>query len=251
MSSGIVLRIERSSIHDGDGLRTVIFLKGCPLSCAWCSTPEGQALEITEIETKVYGYEMTADELLDEVVKDEIFFYHSGGGITFSGGEPLLQADFVADVMQRARSLGIDTAMESSMSLPYSEIDKILPHLDVLFADLKHIDPERHKFYTGIDNKLILDNISRVAQVNLPIKLIVRIPLVPGINDDEKTVRGMGKFLRTLKKLERVEILPYHKLGISTYDKMGLEYKLRETKIPSSEHIENAKDILRGYISSI
>ena len=137
---GTILRIERSSIHDGEGLRTVIFLKGCPLRCAWCSTPEGQAEEIESAGGKTYGSVMTVDELMTEVVKDEVFFFHSSGGITFSGGEPLQQADFVAEVLRRTQMLGINTAMESSLCFPFSELEKVLPHLNILFADLKHID---------------------------------------------------------------------------------------------------------------
>lgn len=250
-SSGIILRLERSSIHDGEGLRTVIFLKGCPLRCAWCSTPEGWLPGITETETAGYGYIMTSDELLAEIAKDEIFFFHSGGGITFSGGEPLCQAKFVTDVAAGARKLGISTAMESSLCFPWQAVAKVLPHLDALYADLKHIDPEQHKFYTGQDNRQILENIRRVSDSDLPLQLIIRMVLIPGINDDEATLRQTGEFLQSLRNLTEAELLPYHRLGVGTYTKLGLRYRLPEAKVPSQPELQRGKAILSQYISNI
>ncbi len=250
-SNGTILRLERSSIHDGEGLRTVIFLKGCPLRCAWCSTPEGWLPGITETNAVSYGYTVTADELLDEIIKDEIFFFHSGGGITFSGGEPLCQAEFVTDVAAGTRKLGISTAMESSLCHSWPVVEKVLPHLDILYADLKHIDPEQHKFYTGQDNQKILENIRRVSDSGLPLQLIIRMVLIPGINDDEAILRQTGDFLQSLPNLTEVELLPYHRLGVGTYGKLGLQYRLPEAKVPSKSELQRGKAILSQYVSNV
>ncbi len=248
---GTILRIERSSIHDGEGLRTVIFLKGCPLRCAWCSTPEGQAEEIESAGGKTYGSVMTVDELMTEVVKDEVFFFHSSGGITFSGGEPLQQADFVAEVLRRTQMLGINTAMESSLCFPFSELEKVLPHLNILFADLKHIDSERHRDLVGTDNRFIMDNIRRVAAADYPLELIVRIPLIPGVNDDDETMHKMGEFLGSLRNLSSVELLPYHRLGVSTYNNLGMDYRLPDIKVPSSSHMKTRREIISSYVEAV
>ncbi|HZW97821.1 MAG TPA: glycyl-radical enzyme activating protein [Bacillota bacterium] len=248
---GTILRIERSSIHDGEGLRTVIFLKGCPLRCAWCSTPEGQAEGIESAGEKIYGTVMTVEELMAEIVKDEVFYFHSNGGITLSGGEPLLQADFAANVLRRAQKLGINTAMESSMCFPFSELEKVLPYLNTLFADLKHSDAEQHRGLVGIDNHLIMDNIRRTAETDYPLELIVRIPLIPGVNDDDKTMNEMGEFLASLRHLSAVELLPYHRLGVSTYNKLGMDYSLPNVKIPSSSHMKAKRDIIGRYVETV
>ncbi len=251
MERATVLRIERSSIHDGEGLRTVIFLKGCPLRCAWCSTPESQQAEIEMIDQKTYGELMSVDQLMEEISKDEIFFFHSNGGITFSGGEPLMYADFVASTMKRCRKLGISTAVETSMICPYSELEKILPYLNILYADLKHLDPLAHQEFTGADNTLILANIERAARSKLPFRLIIRIPVIPGLNDSDDLFEKTGKYLQGLEKLEAVELLPYHRLGLSTYEKMGIAYSLPEVKVPSKSYLEKKKKILRAYVDKV
>jgi len=248
---GTILRIERSSIHDGEGLRTVIFLKGCPLRCVWCSTPESHSEEIERVGEKIYGTVMTVEELMSEIVKDEVFFFHSNGGITFSGGEPLQQADFVSEVLRHTRKLGINTAMESSMCFPFSELEKVLPHLNTLFADLKDMDPKRHRDLVGIDNRLIIDNIRRAAETDYPLDLIVRIPLIPGVNDDDKTMHEMGEFLGSLRHLSAVELLPYHRLGLSTYNALGIKYRLPDIKVPSASHMKGKRDIIGRYVERV
>ena len=139
---GIVLRTERSSIHDGDGFRTVVFLKGCPLCCLWCSTPESQSPAIEQAAETTYGQAMSVEDLMALVRKDSIFYFHSGGGLTLSGGEPLVQADFAAELLRQAQSEGINTAIETCLAVPFANVEKALPNLDVMYADLKHIDPE-------------------------------------------------------------------------------------------------------------
>lgn len=244
---GMVLRIERSSIHDGQGFRTVVFLKGCPLRCLWCSTPESLASAIERIEGKTYGESMSVDQLMAEVRKDSVFYFHSGGGLTLSGGEPLAQPDFAAALLEHARREGINTAIETSLSVPFNSIEKALPHLDILYADLKHIDPDEHKKCCGMDNIRILDNFRRVDNMAGDIRFIVRIPLVPGLNDDPATLHKTGAFCATLKNLHGVQLLPYHRLGVDTYRKLGRHYPLPSLRSPDDEHMEACRDIIRSH----
>ena len=245
---GMILRLERSSIHDGDGFRTVVFFKGCPLRCMWCSTPESQSSKIEHTENLTYGEVMSVDQLMTEVRKDSIFYFHSGGGLTISGGEPLVQADFAAELLKQARSEGINTAIETSLCLPFRQVEKVLPHLDIIYADIKHIDPEKHKKYCGMDNAIILDNIRRVDARAKDIKYILRIPLIPGINDDADTLHGLGAFCAELQNLFCVQVLPYHRLGMDTYRKLGRSYPLADVVAPSDEHMEACRAIIRSHV---
>ncbi|HWQ43664.1 MAG TPA: glycyl-radical enzyme activating protein [Desulfosporosinus sp.] len=284
---GSVLRIERTSIYDGQGLRTVIFLKGCPLSCRWCSTPESQcstpqkgyardrclgcgrcvrscpegALLRAEEGLKVltdaskckncfvcvdkclqnaqirYGSLMSVGDVVREIVKDEIFFFHSGGGVTISGGEPLSQSNFVAEVLRECRELGIHTAIETSLHAPYESIENVLPWLNVLYVDLKHMDQELHKQWVGQDNTLILDNLRKLDQAKDLLEIIVRLPLVPGANDSDVSLSVAAQFCRSLQKIKELELLPYHRLGLETYRNLELDYFLKELLPPSRERI--------------
>ena len=231
--TGTVLRIEKTSIHDGDGLRTVVFLKGCPLRCKWCSTPESQNGNIEH----GYGSVMTVDEVIKEISKDEIFYFHSGGGITMSGGEPLAQADFTAVILKETKRRGINTAIETSMSGNFKDIQKLLPYLDTLYADLKHIDSDAHKRFTGIGNELILENIKTASEC-FSGRIIIRIPLIPTFNMTKKNATGIAEFCLKLNKLHMIELLPYHRLGVDTYQKLGIGYELFDVKAPSKEDVE-------------
>ena len=291
---GVVLRIERSSIHDGAGLRTVVFLKGCPLSCRWCSTPEsidirperGYLLErcqrcgkcvvacpqdaLTIKDDKVlldsklclgcfacagvcpnkavqgYGRAMNAAEVVSEISRDEVFFFHSGGGVTLSGGECLLQIDFTSAILAECRLRGINTAIESSLHAPWSNVERLLPLLDTIFVDLKHPDPRMHEQYTGAKNDLLLDNLAKLDASEYTGSLHLRIPLVPGINDEDVTLRHMLRIASGLSKLREIEILPYHRLGLVTYVNLQRQYELADLRSPSSEYIEERVNFMRN-----
>ncbi|MCL1976032.1 MAG: glycyl-radical enzyme activating protein [Firmicutes bacterium] len=298
--SAMVLRIEKGSIYDGAGLRTVVFLKGCNLHCLWCSTPESQGREAElgfsaklchkcgaciqscrnralsrnnegkiVVDKKLcrhslqcqnicpyralvnYGYEATVQEVLNEVLKDEIFYFHSGGGLTVSGGEPLLQADFVTELFKLCRKNGINTALESAFSVPWPLAIKPLPYLNTLFVDIKHSDSELHEQYTGMKNDLILANIVSADKSPYPFDLVIRLPLIPNINDDESNLCKTAAFAAGLHKLKYLEILPYHRLGYATYDKLGREYLLRDLPTPNSAYIEQKRAILQSCKADI
>ncbi len=287
--TGNILRIERSSIHDGSGLRTVVFLKGCPLRCSWCSTPEskdyefekgfaaelcvacgqcasicqnnairidldnnvavtdrskcGRCLKCADVcasnAVKSYGKIMTVSEVMDEIKKDEIFFYYSGGGITLSGGEPICQSDFSAALLRESRLLGINTALESCLYGKYKSIEKLLPWLDTLYADLKHMDSGIHRKWTGEDNRWILENLVKVNHSNYSPQIIVRIPLVPGFNDSDENLLATLQFCKGLDNLKGLEILPYHRLGVDTYRYLDLCYQCCDIPPPTAEWLSN------------
>lgn len=275
--SGLVLKIERSSIHDGQGLRTVLFLKGCPLRCAWCSTPESQS-PVPEIgydkdlcegcgrcmgtqgegsllgrdengrvqgdpdkcstgALKRYGIYMSVQDAVNEISKDEVFFFHSGGGITVSGGEPLYQPQFTAAVLRECKKLGIHRAMETCLFAPWHDLEMVLPWLNMLYVDIKLMDSALHRKWTGADNGLIHENLRRIDASKYDIKIIVRIPMIPGITDSDENLTETARFINSIKKLKGVELLPYHRLGTDTYKHLGREYKLHNLPVPSQKEI--------------
>jgi len=235
---GRILQIEKCSIHDGDGLRTVVFLKGCPFRCAWCAAPESQDSEFGF----GYGKIITAADLISEIEKDEIFYFHSGGGVTISGGEPLLQAEFCEVVLRECKSMGINTAIETSASGSYENLEKLLPYLDTVYADIKMMDQNEHIKWTGSSNKTVLYNISRMAQ-NYSGNLRIRLPLVPTVNMDDSFIRAAAEFCQSLAKLDFVELLPYHRLGLDTYRKLRRENILASVMPPDKEAMEKARAI--------
>ena len=238
--AGTVLRIEKTSIHDGPGLRTVVFLKDCPLKCRWCSTPEAQS---SSIEFG-YGLIMTVGEVMKEISKDEIFYFHSGGGVTISGGEPLIQADFATEILKESKRRAINTALETSMFGDFSELSKLLPYLDTLYADIKHINTNAHRQFTGVGNELILDNI-RAAADSFDGEIRIRIPLVPTFNMTSENAEGIGKFCSDLGKVCEIELLPYHRLGVDTYRILGKEYSFSDIKTPELGELEAFADVVR------
>lgn len=293
---GLILHIERNSIHDGQGSRVVLFLKGCPLSCKWCSTPESQRIVAekgynskrcvgcgiciancpagalsfldTTVKTdlslctgcfacvdicpeeayKRYGKAMTVAEAVSEICKDEIFFFHSGGGITISGGECLLQPVFVAGVLEGCRLRGINTAIETSLFAPWHSIEIILPFLNILYVDLKHPHDGTHKKLTGVDNDLILTNLAKLAQSDFPFSIHLRIPVIPGVNDNNDSLEAVASIAASLKKLKEIEILPYHRLGVGTYALLGRAYELDNVAVPSMEYIIERAGFLKKQV---
>ena len=240
-TKGRIFNIQRFSIHDGPGIRTIVFLKGCYLRCAWCCNPESQRYEIeTMVEggkTKTVGRDVTVAEIMPEILSDLPYYRRSGGGLTLSGGEVLAQADFARDLLRAAKESGLHTAIETAASLPFGEIEKLLPYLDLVMMDIKHMDPEKHREYTGVDNSLILANAKSLAESG--VELIIRTPVVPGVNDTDADIRQIARFARSLGGVREYHLLPYHRLGSDKYDGLGRRYSLPETEPPTREKMEH------------
>ncbi len=239
---GNVLRIEKTSIHDGSGLRSVVFLEGCPLSCKWCSTPESQI----RCKSADYGKKMSVAQVVKEIRKDSIFFFHSGGGVTISGGEVLMQPEFASEILKECRYDGMETAIETSLFANYDNIKLLIPHLTSMFIDFKIFDREMHKRYTGVSNDIIKSNLEAL-QEDFGGDIHIRIPTIPGVNMNEENMKNTADFLKGLKRVKDIELLPYHRLGIESYRKLGIEYELPEVETPDAEEMaEMARYIIEA-----
>ena len=231
---GIVFDIRRGVTKDGPGLRTSVFLKGCPLRCAWCHNPESQSPRPERAVTtdELCGRRMSVEDVMAEVRRDAVFYAASGGGVTFTGGEPLFQPDFTAALAASALAEGISVAIDTSGFAPWVAFEKILggnggretasplPGGSLLFLyDLKCMDPERHKALTGVDNATILENLRRLDASGA--RIWIRCPLVPGLNDSDRDLAAIRAFVSALHGVERLDILPYHQLGLEKYAKFG------------------------------
>ncbi len=236
-TKGRIFNIQRFSIHDGPGIRTIVFFKGCFMRCAWCCNPESQSYEIQTMtengKTKTVGKDVTVQEILPELLADEPFYRRSGGGITLSGGEILGQPEFAAALLQACKENGLHTAVESTANAPFESIAKILPHLDLFLMDIKHMDSAKHKEYTGAPNELILENAKRIAESG--VELIIRTPVVPGFNDTAEEIKAISKFAATLPGVKEHHLLPYHRLGSDKYAGLGRNYALKEILPPPPE----------------
>lgn len=239
-TKGRIFNIQRFSIHDGPGIRTIVFFKGCFMRCAWCCNPESQAYEIqTMIENgkeKVVGRDVTVEEILPELLADENYYRRSGGGITLSGGEILGQPEFARDLLRACKECGLHTAVESTANAPFESIEMILPYLDLYLMDIKHMDSAKHKEYTKAPNELILENAKRIADSG--VELIIRTPVVPGFNDTAEEIRAIAKFAATLPHVKEHHLLPYHRLGQDKYAGLGRSYALKGVEPPVREKME-------------
>ena len=291
-TSGTVMDVKRFAVHDGPGIRTTFFLKGCPLRCRWCHNPEGLSPEpqlayyahkcrncggcasvcpagahtfengvhrfdrekcrncgkcelwCPAAALKLYGRPMTVAEALKTAREDVIFYADSKGGVTLSGGEPLLQPLFARDLLAACRNDGIHTALDTSCFAEREVLDEVIPFTDMFLVDFKHPDPEEHKRLTGRSNDLIRANLRHLSDVGARIE--IRIPLVPGCNDAPEVLTEAGKFLGGLN-VEAVRLLPYHPQAETKYAALDMTYRLPDAVPPESEKLESAAGILRGF----
>lgn len=239
-TKGRIFNIQRFSIHDGPGIRSIVFFKGCYMRCAWCCNPESQAYEIQTMQEagkeKVVGKDVTVSEILPELLSDLPFYRRSGGGITLSGGEILAQHEFARDLLHACKENGLHTAVESTGFAPFEKIQEILPYLDLYLMDIKHMDSAKHKEYTGVENGLILENAKKIAQSG--VELVIRTPVVPGVNDTAEEIKAISKFAATLPGVKEHHLLPYHRLGQDKYAGLGRNYSLKNIEPPTNERME-------------
>ena len=254
MKRAIIFDIVRNSFVDGPGIRTTVFFKGCNLKCAWCHNPESQSGKpqmmfykdkckgcgkCTEVcptpdqctlcgkctfycpvdARKVCGKEYTVDEIFEEIIKDKAYYDNSSGGVTFSGGECMLQLDFLAEILKKCKENNIHTAVDTAGHIPFESFEKILPYTDLFLYDIKCFDSEKHKKYVGVDNKLILENLRKLFQENA--KIWIRVPVISGINDSIKEMQLIKDFLDNNERPEKIELLPYHSMGENKYVAIG------------------------------
>ena len=239
-AKGRIFDIQRYSIHDGPGIRTIVFLKGCPLRCRWCCNPEGQRREIETMtvngKPKVEGEDITVEELLPRIITDEFYYRRSGGVVTLSGGECLMQPDFAPHLLHGCRDLGYNTAIETTGFQKWEIIEKYLPYLDYVLMDIKHMDSAKHKEYTGVPNELINENARKFAQSG--VDLTIRVPVIPTFNNTPEEIRDIAEFAATLPGVKHLHLLPYHRLGQGKYEGLGREYTMRDIEPMSKDYME-------------
>lgn len=288
MTKGIIFDIKRYAIHDGPGIRTTVFFKGCPLRCLWCHNPEGLVPEpeLTLIKTRclqdcnecvesctrealsrpdpnifidrekcdlcgdcvqvcptealeIIGKWMSIEEVMKEIEKDMIFYDDSEGGVTFSGGEPLLQLEFLNALLEECKKKGIHTSLDTSGHAPIESLEKIKDKVDLFLYDIKMIDDEKHKKTTGVSNKSILDNLKKLSEKGN--KIVVRIPVIPGINDADEDISKIAEFITTLGEIKEICLLPYHNIGKHKYEKLDRSFMMKKIEPLSEENKEKIK----------
>jgi len=286
MTTGLAFNVQQFSTEDGPGIRTTVFMKGCPLHCAWCHNPEGmrtapdlmwhdvrcigardcvracpqnaltlapQGMRIDRercdvcgacaeacpsAALEVIGRRWTPEQLLEEVLKDQVFYETSGGGVTFSGGEPMMQVGFLCEVMPRCKAAGLHVALDTCGAVSSERYQRVLDWVDLVLYDLKIMDSERHKAVTGIHNDLILQNARLLAARGVP--LWIRTPVIPGYTDEPDNIRAIGRFIREmLPTVERWDLLAYTNLGRPKYHRLDIPYRLEDTPLFTRQEMES------------
>lgn len=239
-TKGRIFNIQRFSIHDGPGVRTIVFLKGCPLRCRWCCNPESQEWAVQKINTagvvKDVGEDVTVGRVMEEVERDRTYYRRSGGGMTLSGGECTAQPEFAGALLQTAQMRGINTAIETAGYADTKVYESILPYIDTVLMDIKHMDSAKHKEFTSRDNTLILENARYIAKHAK--KLIIRTPVIPTFNDTEAEIGAIADFARSLSSVEEMHLLPYHRIGSDKYAGLGRQYTMEHIKVPDKEKMK-------------
>ncbi len=246
---GRIFDIQRFSIHDGPGIRTIVFLKGCKLRCKWCCNPESQNYQIETMNENgkitTVGKDVMVGEVIETILRDRQYYVRSGGGLTLSGGEFLCQPDFSHALLRVAKLNGINTAVETTSFADFKTIEKMLPFIDNYLMDIKHINEVKHKEFTGQSNELILENAQKIAQRAK--NMIIRVPVIPTFNDTEEEISAIAKFASSLENVKELHLLPYHRLGQDKYGYLGREYLLKGIEPMKDEKIEALKKAAEKY----
>jgi len=260
--TGLIFDIKRFAVHDGPGIRVTVFFKGCPLKCAWCHNPESigrlpqQVKKTVKLDGREYirneiiGYEIQEEQLLDEIQKELVFMNQSGGGVTFSGGEPLLQPDFLLVMLKACQKKGIHTAVDTSLFTSWEVIERVAGFTDLFLVDLKLIDNELHRQYTGVLNTLILENLRKLSASGSKIR--IRIPFIPGVNTSSVNIQNSIDFLMNLPNpVEGVDLLPFHNTASEKYKRVGLENKFAHIQSMKKEDLKESEELFTNAGFSI
>lgn len=286
---GVLFNIQKFSLHDGPGIRTIVFFKGCSMSCLWCSNPESQDIKPQVMFNKslctkcgrckseckseaidmnseyridkskctectkcvdnclsgalvTEGRNYSVEDVIKELKKDSVQYRRSNGGITLSGGEVLLQPDFAVELLKECKSYGWHTAIETAMYVNSESVKKVIPYIDLAMIDIKSMNDEIHKKFTGVSNEIILQNIKLSDE--LAKEIIIRIPVIEGFNADLQSIGAIAQFSKSLTNLKRIDLLPYHNYGENKYQAIGREYSLKELKSPSKDKMERLKALV-------
>ncbi|MCF8298851.1 MAG: glycyl-radical enzyme activating protein [Saprospiraceae bacterium] len=248
----IIFDIKHFAVHDGSGIRQTVFFKGCPLDCWWCHNPESKNakaekyIKTTKLEGKIFereswiGYNISVEELFEIISGDKVFFEESGGGVTFSGGEPLMQADFLFKILKKCKDSGIHTAIDTSGFASQEIIEKISKVAGLFLFDLKIIDSKLHEKYTGVSNERILENLKWLDENNKSV--ILRFPVIPGITDTKENIKEIKDFIKSLKNINQIDLLPYHNISNSKYKRFDKKNRLENIKSLSEKDMDSIKE---------
>ena len=298
MNNALIFNIQKFSVHDGPGIRTTVFFKGCPLKCIWCHNPESQNINkeilydrkkcvlcgicqsvcptnAIRLENKilttdinkcnycgkcniycvygareVVGKVYSVDEVINEVMKDKVFYEQSNGGVTVSGGEPLIQIDFVEELLRRLKEEKINTAVDTRGAVNFDILERAAKYTDLFLYDLKLMDDEKHKEYVGVSNKNIIENLKKVSTIHCNVN--IRMPIIEGINDNDSHIEKTLELLKDLN-IKKINLLPYHNIAKHKYEKLGLVYEDEKMSIPSDVKMDSFKELFEknGYIVKI
>ncbi len=295
--TGVIFNIQRYSVNDGPGIRTTVFLKGCPLHCPWCHNPESISTEkdlalrpercircgvcyatcrnhavlkddgtYTTVREKclkcgdcidlcvadgrvIFGREVTTEDVMEEIKKDVVFYRQSGGGASFSGGEPLLQHVFLCSLLETCKREGIHTTVDTTGYTSPAILERVAENTDLFLYDIKTLDDDLHRQYTGVSNQRILANLRLLAKWKKDI--IIRVPVIPGINDNEISIRAIGVFVARIGGVRELHLLPYHESGVEKYHRLGMEYTMKAVSPPRPEKLELLMSIARDHVATV
>jgi pyruvate formate lyase activating enzyme len=234
---GYFMEPQNFSVNDGSGIRTTIFFAGCPLHCEWCANPESHNIHNELVDR------YSISQILHIIDRQEIFYRYSGGGVTFSGGEAFNQLDVLRVITNNLYDKAVNMAIETSGYFQFDEVDDILKKLDLIFIDIKHMDSEKHKYFTGKGNELILENVKRMNDLNVP--MVVRIPVIVGVNSNKDNIIKTAKFVKNYINNPKIELLPYHNFGDDKYEKLGIKKPSSDFKKPSNELLNELKELIK------
>lgn len=258
---GTIFDLKKYAIHDGPGIRTTVFLKGCPLSCKWCHNPESRCptVESRQVHSAqgdasrntIIGCTVDVKSVIDDIMKDEMFYDQSGGGVTFSGGEPMIQPDFLTALLEECKQCDLHTAVDTSGYAPREDFERICNLVDLFLFDLKLMDDAEHFEYTGVSNRLILENLVLLSEIAR--KVVVRIPMIPEITDTRVNLDAVSEFLEPLKGVRQINLLPYNRLGEDKASRFGFGDSAHLWETQSTDDLELRADWLRsaGYLVKV